>query len=287
MNDDDLPEYMFDSFIKRIRSRLHYQNKNYLAIITGATGTGKSYGALSFAYEIAGEQNKVWLVFQPLELIKLINSGNLKKGDVVLMDEIGVGMNAREWQSESNILFGSILQTFRTLNVAVLFTTPDLSFVDIQARKLFHQYMETIGIDYREKVVKMKVFDIQPNPRIGKIYFKKPRFVDDEGIMVKLRDVSFQKPDEKVCVDYEARRKAYTDELNRSAEAKLLKAKAKEEAPKEVKKSLTNEEIIQAIRSNPQNYQNSKGKYTTSLIRNSFDMPEYKAREVRAILYKE
>ena len=44
---------LFEEFFKRIRVRLLYQNKNWLAIITGDTGSGKSYSALRIAKKIS------------------------------------------------------------------------------------------------------------------------------------------------------------------------------------------------------------------------------------------
>jgi hypothetical protein len=219
------PEYengMAEKFVKRIKQRLLYLNKNWLAIVCGETGSGKSYSAISLASKIG----RVHIVFTPVEFLRLLNSDRLQKGDVVVFDEAGVGMSSREWYSVQNKLLGSVLQTFRLLNCAVIFTTPNLSFIDVQARKLFHNYFETSYIDYEEEEAYLQVYDIQVNSRFDKIYFKYPIFQVGERPM-KMSHLIIPKPNPKTIEYYEARKKAYTNSLNRKALEELTGSKEK------------------------------------------------------------
>lgn len=214
---------MAEQFVKRIKRRLLYLNKNWLAIVCGETGSGKSYSAISLASKIG----RVHIVFTPIEFLRLLNNPDkLQKGDVIVFDEAGVGMASREWYSVQNKLLGSVLQTFRLLNCGVIFTTPNLSFIDVQARKLFHNYLETSYIDYEEEEAYLQVYDIQVNSRFDKIYFKYPKFQVGERPM-KMSHLIMNKPDPKTIEYYEARKKDYTDGLNRKALEELTGTKEK------------------------------------------------------------
>lgn len=213
------------AYINRIKNRMNVLNKNWLAIICGETGSGKSYSALSLGAFIG----KVHLVFSPFEFLTLINSGKVIKGDIIIFDEAGVGMGAREWQSVQNKLLGSVLQTFRNMNCGVIFTTPNLSFIDIQARKLFHSYFETLYIDYDKEETILKPYNIEVNSRYDKIYYKKPRYTDHDGITYAIAQLSLPKPPKKIIEYYEKRKTAYTEQLNKRALEELTnKNKPKE-----------------------------------------------------------
>jgi hypothetical protein len=215
---------MFERFVKKIRARFLYQNKNWLAIICGETGSGKSYSALTIAGLIG---NKTHIVFTPIEFLQLLNSKSLSKGDIVVFDEAGVGMSSREWYSVQNKLLGSVLQTFRNMNVGVIFTTPNLSFIDVQARKLFHHYFETAFIDYDEDEAFLKVYEIQVNSRLDKIYYKKPKFADENGRVFTMSHLVVDKPKEDIIEYYEGLKSAYTSRLNENALRDLLEPRDK------------------------------------------------------------
>ena len=215
---------MFDKFIKKIRARFLYQNKNWLAIICGETGSGKSYSALTIA-ELVG--NKTHIVFTPVEFLQLLNSNRLSKGDIIVFDEAGVGMSSREWYSVQNKLLGIVLQTFRNMNVGVIFTTPNLSFIDVQARKLFHNYFDTAFIDYEEEEAFLKVYDIQVNSRLDKIYYKKPKFEDENGRVITMSHLVLNKPEASLVEYYEGLKSSYTKQLNENALKEILEPKEK------------------------------------------------------------
>ena len=206
-------------YIERIRNRLLKHNKNWIAIICGETGSAKSYSAMSLADLITkGSFNvKLHVVFSPVALIRLVNNPqNLKKGDIIIFDEAGVGMSSRDWYSVQNKLLGSVLQTFRNLNIGLIFTTPNLSFLDTQGRKLIHAYMETKGIDRVNKVSYLKVYDVQVNSRFDKTYFKAPIFKVKNQI-VKCPIIALHKISSVKSKQYEILKTEYTKELNLKA----------------------------------------------------------------------
>ena len=261
----------FEEFFKAIRSRILFQNKNWLAIITGETGSGKSYSALSMAKMIS---NKIHVVFNALEFMELLNSDKIEKGSVIIFDEAGVGMSAREWYSQQNKLLGSVLQTFRNMNLAVIFTTPDLSFIDVQARKLFHCYFETCRIDRDKNLAILKPFMISSDGRSGKTYYKFP-IIYKGGYKNIIERLSFKKPDDKIIKYYEGLKTNYTVELNRKALEDLREANVnpKERQEQNTKTKLANAEktILNNKKAYTKEYKNRKF-IDSSVIRCEFGL---------------
>ena len=272
MKEDDV----YDSYVKRIYNRLNYQNKNWLAIICGETGSGKSYSALTLASEIG----KVHLVFTSLEFLSLINSSKINKGDVIIFDEAGVGLSSREWYSIQNKLLGTILQTFRNMNVAVIFTCPNLSFVDVQARKLFHSYLETSYLDYEEEEAHLRVFDIQVNSRYDKVYFKHPRFTSSNGRVCTMAELILNKPSEEMIEYYEERKNKYTKNLNKEALTSLLNPKGKEEK----KQKPDEDKIAKEVLKNKERYlkeYNNRSFIDSDLLMKDYSISERVAKRIK------
>jgi hypothetical protein len=165
------------------------------------------------------------LVFKADDFLKLLNSGKLKKGDCIIWDEAGVGLPSREWYSISNKAIGYLLQTFRNLNLAVIFTTPNLGYIDNQARGLFHSYIQTERIDYKRNVAICKLFFIDVDAKKGKVYHKYPRFKfrTPEGYTRKtvIKELHIEKPSESLTKAYELKKKAYTAQLNLGLEREV------------------------------------------------------------------
>ena len=105
---------------------------------------------------------------------KDVKNGKLNKGSMIIFDEAGVSISSRNWfqDVQKDIMF--ILQSFRHYNIGVIFTTPDRSFVDSQARKLFHDYLEVLKIDFEDNHVIIKPFQLQKNAYKGEVYTKYP-----------------------------------------------------------------------------------------------------------------
>jgi hypothetical protein len=151
------------------------RNQNFIGAFIGATGSGKSYSALSFCEYMSARLGVPFssenIVFSPQALMSLINSGNLRKGSCILFEESGVTYSNRQWQSINNQLINYLIETFRDLNYVVFFTVPNISFIDVVARKLIHCLFETKSINYEDNFVVVKPFMIQVS-KTGKVYYK-------------------------------------------------------------------------------------------------------------------
>lgn len=176
---------VFSHILRRIR-----HNRNAMILAAGDTGSGKSYACLRFSTKLDKNFNADMVQFKAKDFLKMVNK-DYPPGTAMVFDEVGVAMNARSWQSKLNKMLSYVLQTFRFKNYIVFFTVPDLSFVDVHARKMFHYIMESKGIDHKAKVSKWSFKRVQVNRRTGDIYYKAIRYITDDGMavapMIKLK----------------------------------------------------------------------------------------------------
>lgn len=238
--------------VQYVRQRVN-KNKNFLAAITGPTGSGKTYSALTLAEKIDFNFTKDNIVFTPEEFISLLNSDTLSKGSVIVFDEAGVTLNARQWQQSSNQMIQHVLQTFRHKNYIVIFTAPHFGFIDKASRELFHCYMETQRIDFTNKKCILKPLMIQVAQRSGKMYFKYLRVILPKLGKTELKEVSLPLPSKQLLIDYELKKNAFTQYLNEEIEEKMKKDNKEEKLTKDQEKF----ETIRRLRAINQN-DNSK-----------------------------
>jgi len=194
--------------ILKYMNRMMANNKNYLCVVTGATGSGKSYSCLRLS--------ELWYKFYfknrefPIEnicfsveaLVKRLNSGKLKKGDVLIAEEIGIGANAKNFQSTTNKALQFILQSFRSLNIIVLFNVPHFSFFDKTARMLMHSHFQTLKIDKQKEDCILKPYFLNISQQTGKIYTKWLR-IKRNGITTKITRLRLHKPTKELLIHYE------------------------------------------------------------------------------------
>lgn len=224
----DFKKGIFNGYIlQRIK-----KNKNFMACITGPTGSGKTYTALKLAEAFDPNFTQDNIVFTPTEFLNLLNSGTLKSGSAIVADEFGVSMNSRNWQSAENETMNFVMQTFRSRNYAVFYTAPDFSFFDSAARKLFHCHMMTEGINHKEGFCNIKPYMLQINQVTGKVYYK--------FLQVRLKDFGTKKlsklrvalPSKKLIKQYEVKKDEFVSKLNKALEEKLRDKKGDKEDKK-------------------------------------------------------
>ena len=100
-----------------IRDRI-YHNQNVLGLFIGPTGSGKSYSAMELARSVDSTfmPNKS-VYFDVLPFIQEVVRGNLKRGNALILDDAGVFMNSRDWQSIQNRAMSVVAQSFRYRNL--------------------------------------------------------------------------------------------------------------------------------------------------------------------------
>lgn len=234
-----------DYFTSYILQRIQ-RNKNFIACITGPTGSGKSYTALRIAEVLDSDFNGANIVFTPSEFMRVVNgkTKKLRKGSVIVFDEIQVSMGHMDYQTIQAKMLNYVMQTFRHKNFILLVTSPHFAFINASARKLFHSRLETISINQKNKTVAVKPFLLQVNQDKGDIYRKYLR-VAQGGSVAAVRVLNVGLPSLKLRRTYEAKKTEFTTKLNQSIEKDLIKLEGGEKPRKEL--TIKQEEVLKGL----------------------------------------
>jgi len=201
------------------------KNKNVIEITTGPTGSGKSMLDLRKA-EIRYERKFKEkfpvenICFSISELIKRISTGNLRPGDVLILEEAGVNAGSGDWQNKVVKMFNYVLQSFRSMNIIIYMNLPVMTMIAKQARQLVHMHMETCGIDFREKTVSVKPLFHQLNQHSGVSYWKFLR-VKHNGRVITIQRMNFHLPSQELRDAYEAKKTKFLSNLTSEFTAEL------------------------------------------------------------------
>jgi hypothetical protein len=154
----------------------------------------------------------------------LMKNPEMKKGNVIIWDEIGVGqvggygsgvLASKEFMTTTNKILNYFLQGFRAMNICVLFTLPSLSMLDIQTRNLAHGIW--VCIKRNEKYVTTKYFEVEHNPIVAKTYHKY-QFSEDSK---QIKRVYIEPPSTILWHKYLKKKKIWLEELRAGVTAKL------------------------------------------------------------------
>ena len=137
--EDNYAEGHYDVWLMPwIRDRI-YRNQNVLGLFIGPTGSGKSYSAMELARSVdATFMPHKSVYFDVLPFIQEVVRGNLKRGNALILDDAGVFMNSRDWQSIQNRAISVVAQSFRYRNLITFITVPKWDYIDAQTRGLFN-----------------------------------------------------------------------------------------------------------------------------------------------------
>lgn len=207
----------YELFKRWIKYRIK-KNKNVLLITVGGTGTGKSYSNLRILEDVDNTFDVERVAFTPKQFMAITDSGILKrKGAGILYDDAGITLSSKNWYDITNKMINYYLQIARRENQILAFNTPDMSFIDSSARKLFHMILITSGIDYKRKIVKLKPKFLQINKTTGKIYAKYliVKKGTGYGSRKKIKMIEVPLPSQKVVKAYEEKKKVFVSSLKK------------------------------------------------------------------------
>lgn len=186
-------------FLHHIYDRVHRKEWHFLGCTTGKMRSGKSlFTAFNCAllYKHFNIENDI--VYKEQEFSSRFKELS-QYGEAIIWDEAGVGMPAREWYKIQNRELGKRLQTIGHLRPIIFFVTPDITFIDTQPRKMFDYFFEVTG--RTDNYSKIKPFRLDVNKRTGKIYYRYPRMVDQNGLH-RMRMIKFHLPPKEFIDQY-------------------------------------------------------------------------------------
>ncbi len=224
-------------FNKWLYSRLIRNNKNVISAELGATGSGKSYrdlrkAELWYDYHFKEKFPPENICFGVSAVMTILSSGKLRRGEILIVEEAGVNLGSRSWQSKVSKMFNYVLQSFRSMNIGIFFNLPYLTMLDSQARHLLHYYAESSGIDFKTGLNKCKPFFVQVAQGTGKIYRRYPK-VKVGNRSVKIQRFNYSMPSKYLVDAYEEKKDVYLKNLIKGYEGEL-NGKVKETRPSDI-----------------------------------------------------
>lgn len=275
------------TIVKDIKDRLTKYDQNWLSVVVGQTGSGKSTCALALAEMIDPTFNASRVAYSFDEFMQLITNekDGESKGKAIVWDEAGVGIDNRKWASKVNILVNKILQTFRHDNYAVIFTVPDPSFVDSKTRILFHNIIETKNILRESQKVKTSWLEVKRNVAQDKVFAYHPK-VMAEGRIFKIRSILIPKPSAKLLNAYVRTSNKFKTDLKEEAKEELKESKMKSSR---MDMSTFNKTLKQLMQEDPTRYSTvKKGKYFFSddLLKFNLNVSQRDAKKLKVELEK-
>jgi len=220
-----------DSWIRYILNRIK-KNENFLCSINGGTGMGKTYSGISIAHKICSVNGREFdihfIPFSFVELMRLISSGKLKKGSVIVFDEPQIAIGSKDHQSNINKAFHNLASTFRHKNYIMFFCNPYLEDLDKSVRKLFHAQFQIVSKDEKNKLVTIKPYYLQWNSQKDKFYRHFLKIVHkvpgkSRSSVSQLKSWKVEHPPKELVEPYELKKSAFTDSLNAKIEEGLKK----------------------------------------------------------------
>lgn len=260
--------------------RCKKQNRNLLIVITGDTGSGKSWAALTLAKHLDRSFNVNRVVFTPVELIRLVRS-KLKPASAIVLDEAQIPADHRKWFSATVNAIRYITQTARFKNNILIFTTPDMDLIDADARKLFHYIIEMRKINYKHNYSVGEIAEIVRPSHADSIYKTKtwkvyPRIVLKNATHI-IKYIRFPRPPKKLREAYEAKKEMFMDRFYQKLEVELAEL---------MKDELTLPQIADEIIHNIDEYRKADkpNKLDLAKIMLDFGVSRDKARQVEIIV---
>ena len=213
-------------FTRKVMGRIYSKN-NFLELVTGPTGIGKTYCALRQCEMYDPKFDSSRIVFTMKEFLDLLPS--LPSKSFVLWDEAGVSVGHRTWLSPANMAIAMVAQSFRYRFINVIFALPSRFYLDKVPRELCHYevMMQRRGVGSVYKIYKSAFVDMTYTKYLGHIY------------------LSF--PSKHLCEEYERMRAEHQDALYERLrkEQDVLTMKHEEKLDKALQPKRTFEEDVE------------------------------------------
>ncbi len=216
-------ESLADYFAQTITSK---HNQHAIVRVVGAAGTGKSWGTVDLAVEtsklvaeyVGGKPEDYYnfknnlAVINKQDILRVMDDP--AEYNILHLDDIGVGWNARKYKDDFNIFLNDIIQTFRPQHNLVLMTLQSGFLIDKVPRSLAHYEIEMEAANFDEGFSVAKVNRVVMKHKIGKLYYP---YIFINGTKY-IRHVFERQPDE-LMNEYEGIRATQLKKLNEVKEA--------------------------------------------------------------------
>lgn len=269
-----------------LRNRIHVKNQNAIIVVTGETGSSKSYSSMSASLSLDITFN--WdniregknchkyidqaLVNNVPDLVKLLRFGGLSRGNNIIIDEMGVTASSKQWHSYTNRIISEVLQTVRQDGHYIWLCVPKWEYIDNHARGLCHYMLRMIRVDKKKGLAYGRFYYVRSHE--GKAKTIRFSIKDAYGRKKLLGNIKLKKIPAKLANAYEKWKRdwrmskldEYTDEID---------ARKKVKEQKKLKYDYNEDDLVRKVMALDQSDRTRAG------IMARFDISQVKADKIK------
>jgi len=260
---------------------MNVENQHFMGVIVGREGFGKSHSALSIAKAVDPSFDADDVYFDPKGLLEAFQSAEYGPGDMIILDEAGVGLGKRTWYEKSQVLLNQTLQTVRDDNMGVLFTLPRLAELDSQTIGRLHAFLEMTAVRKHDGYALAKWKNVDPaRGDLEKNYYKYSELRVD-GLPWDVERVKIGKPPEGLVGEYEQRKEEFKEELYQQAIEAQEESNDEDTSPQDIVDGITDDDLSEIVREHGRTGEPIVDK---DLVRSQFDTSHADARAVKSLV---
>lgn len=285
---DRMPEAVRSNIIlrRKVWPRLHIRNENWMCVIVGETGSGKSYAGQRLAEVLDPNYSIDRTAWDVEEFLELANE-NMGEGSIQVLEEAGVAAGNRSWWEVANKVLDALTQTWRSINRGAIFTLPDLDLIDAHVRRRFHHIIVMQSKNEDRMISRARIKYVQTNHEVGKSYRKYHRMFDEDGVYRKYKNIPFQLPSAPLLSEYEEEKSAFSSDLRGSLLDEIRAAKEdvdeEELRPAEVVSKIIDEDRVDDYIS-----ESPGGNYVDrELLKLDFGASKSESKQIKKLLIRE
>ena len=176
-----------DPLTKYILHKIFVLRENCVIKILGKLQKGKSTIAMEIAWRVMSYLFSIELVVWYPEMFSAIYKKGVKRGDVIMYEEIGTeagGLPRRRWYEFNNLLLLDIMQTHGFEGTVMILTLPSSKYLDSNTEPLIDIEIEAKKIDRRNNLNYFTAYEVEWNEDLKETY--KHCFVDENGNKIEL-----------------------------------------------------------------------------------------------------
>lgn len=269
---------------QKIYKRVHNRDKNYMAIVCGDTGSGKSEFGLRLCELLDPDFNEDRIAFTIEEFTRLVDERH-PPGSAILFDEVGIALSHAKHYEDDVIRVNHILQSWREQNRILIMTAPHIHLIHKPDRGLLHAQMDMQDIDREHHLSRARYRNIQQNTDTGELYKKYPR-LNVGGEVRKFKHIRLYKPSPAIVEPYAEKKRAFNDQLNEGVLEQVTNDESDDEpaGPESVAEEILSGNVVEYIGVHPSN---GMRYIDPDLIQLHYDLSIREAKQAKKLIESE
>jgi len=270
---------------QKMWKRMNVDNEHFMGAVVGREGSGKSHSALSLARTVDASFTADDVFFDPQDLLQAFDSDDYGPGNVIILDEAGVGLGNRSWYDKEQILLNQTLQTVRDDNMGVLFTLPRLEELDSQTIGRLHAFIEMLETypDEGWAISKWKNINLSRDGQNSE--WKKYTRLGVGGVKKRITRFGITAPPSELVEAYEEQKESFKRDLYEDAISAYDEDEPEEKPdPRDVAEEIIDTGVSEYI---SEHGGNGRQYVDQELIRSDFGLSHRDAKAAKKIVERE